>query len=155
MFSDFWLLPLFLSFDPKCKGKLRGLKQHFQSKMIKFHRISRTGKAVQGLSSSRHKWTSRMEKMNGFHGLIMFLGSCGAGFFSWGGYWFYLSVGHPSQGDQQGQRKPQHLFDSSSVLLADDWTFTATAATELGHEILLQKFSTYGVVTTWWSNYCH
>ena len=51
MFSDFWLLPLFLSFDPKCKGKFRGLKQHFQSKMIKFHRISRTGKAVQGLSS--------------------------------------------------------------------------------------------------------
>ena len=41
----------FFSFDPKCKGKFRGLKQHFQSKMIKFHRISRTGKAVQGLSS--------------------------------------------------------------------------------------------------------
>ena len=51
MFSDFWLLPLFLSFDPKCKGKFRGLKQHFQSKMIKFHRISRTSEAVQGLSS--------------------------------------------------------------------------------------------------------
>ena len=51
MFSDFWLLPLFLSFDPKCKGIFRGLKQHFQSKIIKFHRISRTGEAVQGLSS--------------------------------------------------------------------------------------------------------
>ena len=51
MFSDFWLLPLFLSFYPKCKGKFRGLKQHFQSKMMKFHRVLRTGEAVQWLSS--------------------------------------------------------------------------------------------------------
>ena len=45
-------MPLSLSYYPKCKGKFWGLKNSiFQNEMIQFHRISRTGEAVQGLSS--------------------------------------------------------------------------------------------------------
>ena len=52
MFLLFWLVPSSLSYDPKRKGKFWGLKNSiFQSEIMQFHRISRTGEAVQGLSS--------------------------------------------------------------------------------------------------------
>ena len=49
MFLHFLYAPLSLSYDLKCKGKFSGLKKSiFQSGMMQFRGILRTGEAVQG-----------------------------------------------------------------------------------------------------------
>ena len=52
---------------------------------------------VYSFSFDPFQMTSRMEKMNRFHGLIIFLGSCGAGFFCWGDIDFTCALATPAR----------------------------------------------------------